>query len=103
VPGCTESRRGLPNAPPFGSRERIFFAEEIEHRAPDSVLRVRLELQVRAAVEAVHGLDQADHTGADQIVECDAGRHAALKSPGDVVDEIDVLNDGCLRGLRPDS
>ena len=76
--------RGLPNAPPFGSRKRVLLAEEIEHRSPDSVLRVRFEFQVTAAVEAVHGLDQSDHDGTDQIVERNAWRYPALKSSGDV-------------------
>ena len=53
----TPSAARLPNAAPFGSRERVFFAEEIEHRSLDSVLRVGFELQSARTVEAVHSLD----------------------------------------------
>src|ERR1700679_762945 len=42
---CTGSWRGCANTPPFGSGKRVFIAEGILHRSPDSVLRVGLEFQ----------------------------------------------------------
>lgn len=41
----------------------------------DSMLRVGSEFQTTGLIEAVHGLNQADHSSAGQIVECDARRH----------------------------
>jgi hypothetical protein len=80
---CTESRRGLPDAQAFGSRERVFFAKEVEYRTPDSVFRVCCELQAAGWLEAVYRLYQADCAGADQIVKGDAGWHMGpqLASP----------------------
>jgi len=60
---------------PFGSRERVFLAKEVEHRATDSVFRVCCELQSAGWLEAIYRLYQADCAGADQIVKGDAGWH----------------------------
>jgi hypothetical protein len=58
---------------PFRSRERVFLAKEVEHRAPDSVFRVCCELQSAGWLETVHRLNQADCAGTDEIVKGDAG------------------------------
>ena len=75
VARCTEGWRGCANTPPFSSGKRVFLAEEILHRSPDSVLRVGSEFQAAGLIEAVYGLNQADRTCAGQIVECDARRY----------------------------
>ena len=47
VARCAESWRGCANPPPFSSGKRVFIAEEILHRSPDSVLRVGLNFRPR--------------------------------------------------------
>lgn len=98
VPGRGQSRSTLPKAPPFGAREWVFVAKEILHRSPDAVLSVGLEVQSPAFVEAVHRLNQADHAGARQIIECDARRQAALDAPRNAFDKIKILKDCILSG-----
>ncbi len=88
-----EGWRGCANPPAFSSRERVFIAEEILHRSPNSVLRVGSEFQTTRLIEAVHGMNQADHAGTGQIVECDARRYPALEASRDSVHQIEVLKD----------
>jgi hypothetical protein len=45
VARCTEGWRGYANTPPFSSGKRVFIAEEILHRSPDSMPRVGSEFQ----------------------------------------------------------
>jgi hypothetical protein len=62
-----EGWRGCANTPPFSSGKRVFIAEEILHCSPDSVLRVGSEFQAASLIEAVDGMNQADHTGTPQM------------------------------------
>jgi hypothetical protein len=98
VARCTEGLRGCANTPPFSSGKRVFIAEEILHRSPDSVLCVGSEFQAAGLIEAVHGVNQSDHAGAGQIVECDAGRYPALEASRDSVHQIEVLKDCSVSG-----
>ena len=93
-----EGWRGCANTPPFSSGKRVFVAEEILHRSPDSVLRIGSEFQAAGLIEAVHGVNQSDHAGAGQIVECDAGRYPALEASRDSVHQIEVLKDCSVSG-----
>jgi hypothetical protein len=95
---CTKGRCGCANTPPFSSGERVFIAEEILHRSPDSVLRVGSEFQAAGLIEAVHGMNQSDHPGTGQIVECDARRYRALEASRDSVHQIEVLKDCSVSG-----
>jgi hypothetical protein len=72
--------------------------EEILHRSLDSVLRVGSEFQATRLIEAVHGMNQADHAGTGQIVECDARRYPALEASRDSVHQIEVLKDCSVSG-----
>jgi hypothetical protein len=95
---CTGSWRGCANTPPFGSGKRVFIAEGILHRSPDSVLRVCSEFQAAGLIEAVYGMNQSDHASTGQIVECDARRYPALEASRDSVYEIEVLKDCSVSG-----
>jgi hypothetical protein len=55
------------------------------------VLRVGSEFQAAGLIEAVYGMNQADHAGTCQIVECDARRYPALEASRDSVHQIEVL------------
>jgi hypothetical protein len=89
----TEGRRGCAYTPPLGSGKRVFIAEEILHRSLDSVLRVGPEFRAAGLIEAVHGVNQSNHAGTGQIVECDARRYPALEAFCDSVHQIEVLKD----------
>src|ERR1019366_8699765 len=98
VAGGAQGWRRCANTPPFSSGKRIFIAEEILHRSPDSVLRVGSEFQAAGLVEAVDGVNQPDHAGTGQIVEGDARRHPALEASRDSVHQIEVLKDCSVSG-----
>lgn len=98
VSGRGERRSAFPNASPLSPRERVFVAKEILHRSPDAVLRVGLEVQSAPFVEAVHRLNEADHAGARQIIECDARRQGALEAPRNALYKIKILKDCILSG-----
>ena len=93
-----EGWRGCAYTPSFSSGERVFIAEEILHRSPDSMLRVGSELQSASLIEAVHGVNQSDHAGTGQIIECDARRYPALEASRDSVHQLEVLKDCSVSG-----
>src|ERR1022692_11013 len=70
-----------------------------QHRPPYSVLRVGSEFQATGLIKAVHRMNQANHTGTGQIVECDARRYPALETSRDSVYQIEVLKDCSFSGF----
>ena len=62
------------------------------------MLRVGPEFQAAGLIEAVDGMNQSDHAGAGQIVECDARRYPALEASRDSVYQIKILKDCSVSG-----
>ena len=50
-------------------------AERVDHRAADAPFGKRLELDAAALVEAVGGVDEAEHAVLDEVAEVDRMRH----------------------------
>src|SRR5690242_9283632 len=51
------------------SRDAVHAADAVENRSANLVLRVRLELHVELRIEIVDGVDQADDSDGDQVLE----------------------------------
>ena len=64
-PSAIHAPEASPDSSSFRPGERIFPAQEIEHRTPDPVSGVGPELEPEGRSEAVDGLNQADCTRAD--------------------------------------
>src|SRR5580698_1616853 len=96
--GRFAGRLSRPDAAPFCPRERVFLAQEVEHRAPDTVFGVGSEFEVTGRLETVHRLNQANGACADQVVKGDAGWHPELEPPRKDVYVVDVLKDSRFPG-----
>jgi len=59
-------------------------AQRVDHRSANAALRERLELDSPRVIEAVRGIDQADHAVLHQVAQVDrvwhGGGHAAGQS-----------------------
>ncbi len=67
-------------------RPRIL-AQRIDHRAADPPLRKRLELDAAALVEAVRGVDEAEHAVLDEIADVDRVGHRRSHASSQRFDE----------------
>jgi len=63
------------------ARPRVL-AQRIDHRAADTPLGECLELDPPRIVEAMGGIDQADHTVLDEVAEINRMRHGCCHAPG---------------------
>jgi hypothetical protein len=99
-------------SPALGGLDQILFeiCEELQlppHRHDQAESRYKAVAGVLEAeqspfrsflIEAVHGVNQSDHAGTGQIVECDARRYPALEASRDSVHQIEVLKDCSVSG-----
>ncbi len=89
---------------PGGARGPVHGPEFVEDGPPDADGGVALELDPLFGVEAVEGLDQPDHPGADQVVQLDGsgdphGDPARdVLHHGQVVGQLPLTADGLGRG-----
>lgn len=65
-----------------GAGKRVELAEIVEHCAADAVFGEGLQFAVAGGIEAVHGADEADGAGGDQVVEFDL-RAAPMEFAGE--------------------
>ena len=73
-------------------------AQRVDHRAADATLGEGLELDAAALVEAVRGVDQADHPVLDQVAQVDRVRHRRGHPARHGFDERQAGDDAVLRG-----
>ncbi len=62
-------------------------AERVDHRAADAPFGKRLELDAATLVEAVGGIDQADHAVLNEVTEVDGVGHGGRHAPGQGFDK----------------
>jgi len=65
-------------------------AQRIDHRPADAAFRKRLELDAARVVEAVGGIDQADHAILHQVAQVDRVRHGCRHAAGQCFDKRDA-------------
>jgi hypothetical protein len=87
--------RPLDLARPAADRPRhpVELAEPVVDRAADARRGERLELHAPVGLEAIDGVDQSEHSGADQVAGIDAVRQTGADTTGDELDERRVVHD----------
>ena len=68
------------------ARPRIA-AQRVDHRAPNPTLRERLEFDPAFLVEAVRGVDEAEHAVLDEVPEINRVRHGRRHPAGERFDK----------------
>ncbi len=86
--GALHGVHPVPDVP----RKGVGRPELVEHRAPDAVLGVRLELH-RARLEPLERVEEPDHARADEIVLRHPGGQAPAEPPGGVPYERQEIPD----------
>jgi len=80
--------RGLQLAPdPADTARPGVLAQGIDHGPADAAFRERLELDPARVVEAVGGIDQADHAVLHQVAQVDRVRHGRRHAAGQCFNE----------------
>ncbi len=67
----------MPRAP-------VHFAEAVQDGAANAELGVGFQLHVLAGIEFLHGVDQADNAGVNQIFERNMRGQPVMDAPGDI-------------------
>ncbi len=85
--------------------QRVELAEVVEHCAADAVFGEGFQLAVAGGIEAVHGADEADGAGGDEVVEFDL-RAAPMEFAGEqlhlgkmIEDELIAVSHGGIGRL----
>ena len=78
------------------SRGPVQLAQAVEDGAGDADARVLAEGEITAGAKTPGGVDQADGTGLDQIVELHRGGQAAEDGARDLLDVVQWLRDELL-------
>ena len=73
-------------------------AQRVDHRAADAPFGEGLELDAAVLVEAVGGVDQADHAVLDQVADVDRVRHRGRHAAGERFDERQAGDDATGSG-----
>ncbi len=68
---------------PGGARKRVHVTKFVEERALDAMFGESLQLKVARGIEAIHGTDQTDGSGGDEVVEFDLMWTTAMKPAGE--------------------
>ena len=100
--GLELGERPLDLAGPAAHRPRhpVERAQPVEDRAADARHGERLELHAALGVEALDGVDQAEHAGADEVARIDAVRQAGADTTGDELHQRRVVHDQVVAGRR---
>ena len=77
------------------ARPRIA-AQRVDHRAANAPLGEGLELDAAVLVEAVRGVDQADHAVLHEIADVDRVRHRRRHAAGERFDERQTGDDAAI-------
>ena len=72
----------MPDKLPYGPRQMIEAAQIVEHRPSDAVLGQSLKLAAALRSKSIHGLNQSDDAGRDQIVQLDLMRTSPMEAGG---------------------
>ena len=90
------SLRPCPHRP----RHPVELAQPVVDRPADPRRGERLELHAALRIEALDGVDQPEHPGADQVARVDARRQPGADTTGDELDERRVRDDQVVAGRR---
>src|SRR5258705_9093756 len=90
----------VPGLAPQMAEAPVQFKETGQDGSANQEFRIVFELHVLARIKFLHCIDQADHSGMDQIFERHLRRQSVMNSPGDVPDLRQMLEKQTLALLR---
>ena len=101
-----EGALDLAGSAAYRPRHPVELAQAVVDGAPDARRGERLELHTALGIEAIDGVDQTEHAGADEVARVDAARQSGTDTTGDELDERRVVHDqvvtrGVVLALQP--